>query len=252
MKKNVRKLLFGLCVIVAVAGLAYIGIYYLRKDSNEAVYGKVQRQVKEKKKEEAQRAEKPKEEIPIDFATLREMNPDIYAWIEIPGTNVNYPIVQSAEDDFYYLNHTIDGKEGYPGSIYTEKINAKNFSDFNTVIYGHDMKDGSMFKDLHKFEDAAFFEEHDKVTIYTETEEKTYQIFAAVVYDDRHLMYSFDNENIEDRKAFLQSLKETRSMRNQFRSDVTVDENSHIITLSTCIGGQPDRRFLVEAVEIDE
>ena len=247
MKKSVRKLLFGLCVVIAVAGLVYIGIYYLRKDNNEAVYGKLQRQVEEKKKEE-----NPKEEIPIDFAVLKKANPDIYAWIEIPGTNVNYPIVQSAEDDSYYLNHTIDGKEGYPGSIYTEKINAKDFSDFNTVIYGHDMKDGSMFKDLHKFEDAAFFEGHDKVTIYTETEEKTYRIFAAVVYDDRHLMYSFDNENVEDRKAFLQSLKESRSMRNQFRSDVAVDENSHIITLSTCIGGQPDKRFLVEAVEIDE
>ena len=247
MKKNVRKRLFVLCVVVAAAGLIYIATYYLRKDNNEAVYGKVQKQVEEKKKEEI-----PKEEIPIDFATLKKTNPDIYAWIEIPGTNVNYPIVQSAEDDSYYLNHTIDGKEGYPGSIYTEKINAKTFSDFNTVIYGHDMKDGSMFKDLHKFEDATFFEEHDKVTIYTEEEEKTYQIFAAVVYDDRHLMYSFDNENVEDRKAFLQSLKETRSMRNQFRSDVTVDENSHIITLSTCIGGQPDKRFLVEAVEIDE
>ena len=247
MKKSVRKLLFGLCVVIAVAGLAYIGIYYLRKDNNEAVYGKLQRQVEEKKKEE-----NPKEEIPIDFTALKKTNPDIYAWIEIPGTNVNYPIVQSAEDDSYYLNHTIDGKEGYPGSIYTEKINAKDFSDFNTVIYGHDMKNGSMFKDLHKFEDAAFFEEHDKVTIYTETEEKTYRIFAAVVYDDRHLMYSFDNENVEDRKAFLQSLKESRSMRNQFRSDVAVDGNSHIITLSTCIGGQPDKRFLVEAVEIDE
>ena len=69
---------------------------------------------------------------------------------------MNYPIVQSAYDS-YYLNHMIDGKEGYPGSIYTEKINAKTFSDFNTVIYGHDMKDGSMFKDLHKFEDATFF-----------------------------------------------------------------------------------------------
>lgn len=247
MKKNVRKLLFGLCVVVAVAGISYIGLYYLRKDHNEAVYGKMQRQIKEVKKEES-----PKEEVPVDFAALKKTNPDIYAWIEIPGTNVSYPIAQSAEDDAYYLNHTIDGKEGYPGSIYTEKINAKDFSDFNTVIYGHDMKDGSMFKDLHKFEDAAFFAEHDKVTIYTETEEKTYQIFAAVVYDDRHLLYSFDNENVDDRKAFLQSVWESRSMRNQFRSDVTVDENSHIITLSTCIGGQPDHRFLVEAVEIDE
>ena len=171
MKKRVGKILFWLCIVVCVLGLAYIAIYYFRKDKNEDVYQKVQKQVEEKKQEED-----AEDEIPIDFASLKETNPDIYAWIEIPDTNVNYPIVQSADDDSYYLNHTIDGQEGYPGSIYTEKVNAKDFSDFNTVIYGHDMKDGSMFKDLHKFEDADFFEQHDKVTIYTENECKTYQI----------------------------------------------------------------------------
>lgn len=220
MKKRVGKILFWLCIVVCVLGVAYIAIYYFRKDKNEDVYQKVQKQVEEKKQEED-----AEDEIPIDFASLKETNPDIYAWIEIPDTNVNYPIVQSADDDSYYLNHTIDGQEGYPGSIYTEKVNAKDFSDFNTVIYGHDMKDGSMFKDLHKFEDADFFEQHDKVTIYTENECKTYRIFAAVVYDDRHLMYSFDNNNISDRKAFLESLSESRSLKNQFRSGVEVDEN---------------------------
>ena len=141
MKKRVGKILFWLCIVVCVLGVAYIAIYYFRKDKNEDVYQKVQKQVEEKKQEED-----AEDEIPIDFASLKETNPDIYAWIEIPDTNVNYPIVQSADDDSYYLNHTIDGQEGYPGSIYTEKVNAKDFSDFNTVIYGHDMKDGSMFK----------------------------------------------------------------------------------------------------------
>lgn len=135
MKKRVGKILFWLCIVVCVLGLAYIAIYYFRKDKNEDVYQKVQKQVEEKKQEED-----AEDEIPIDFASLKETNPDIYAWIEIPDTNVNYPIVQSADDDSYYLNHTIDGQEGYPGSIYTEKVNAKDFSDFNTVIYGHDMK----------------------------------------------------------------------------------------------------------------
>ena len=131
-------------------------------------------------------------------------------------------------------------------------MNAKDFSDFNTVIYGHDMKDGSMFKDLHKFEDADFFNQHEEVVIYTETEKKVYKIFAAVVYDDRHILYYYNNQNVEDRKDFLQSIYESRNMKNQIRSDVSVDENSHIITLSTCISGQPENRFIVGAVEVDE
>ena len=93
---------------------------------------------------------------------------------------MNYPIVQSADDDSYYLNHTIDGQEGYPGSIYTGKSECKRlFCILILVIYGHDMKDGSMFKDLHKFEDADFFEQHDKVTIYTENECKDVSDFCG-------------------------------------------------------------------------
>ena len=96
MKKRVGKILFWLCIVVCVLGLAYIAIYYFRKDKNEDVYQKVQKQVEEKKQEED-----AEDEIPIDFASLKETNPDIYAWIEIPDTNVNYPIVQSADDDSY-------------------------------------------------------------------------------------------------------------------------------------------------------
>lgn len=93
----------------------------------------------------------------IDFAAAQATNPDVYAWIWIPGTNIDYPILQSeTEDDAYYLNHTIEKKEGLPGTIYTEKYNGKEFSSPVTVVYGHNMKNGSMFADLHKFEDRAF------------------------------------------------------------------------------------------------
>lgn len=246
MKSNTRKNVFRICILICVLGIAYMISYYVKREQNTDVYSQIQKRV------ERGKLKKPKDVIPIDFEALKEINGDIYAWIDIPDTNIHYPIVQSAEDDSYYLNHTIEGKEGYPGSIYTEKINAKDFSDFNTVIYGHDMKNGTMFKHLHKYEDPEFFEKHDKITIYTETEHKTYQVFAAVVYDNRHLMYSYDNKLVEDRKAFLQSIYESRDMKNQIRSDVQVDENSHMITLSTCIGGHPDKRFIVEAVEIHE
>ena len=250
--KNMKKAAFWLCIIICVAGIGYIIGQRVKKEKNAGVYEKVREESRVNEEEPEKEPEEEKEEIPIDFAALKEINPDIYAWINIPGTNIDYPIVQSADDDSYYLNHTIEGAEGYPGSIYTERINAKDFTDFNTVIYGHDMKDGTMFKDLHKYEDAEFFDANNIVHIYTETEHLTYQIFAAVVYDDRHLMYSFDNTNVEDRQDFLQSVYEARDMRNQIRSDVQVNEESHVITMSTCIGGEPEKRFLVEAVRTDE
>ena len=182
--------------------------------------------------------------VPKEFLDSIERNSDVYAWIDIPDTNVHYPILQGGPDDAYYLNHTIDKEAGYPGSIYTESINAKDFSDYNTVIYGHNMKDGSMFKHLHKFEDKEFFDTHEYITIYTESEMKMYRIYAAVVYSDKHIMKKFDFTNIEDRKAYIQSLDTGESV-NQFREGMIVDEESRLVTLATCIGGRPNNRWLV-------
>ncbi len=253
MKRKIRIMLLVLCILVCVGGITYLCLEHWNRKENEDVYDKIQEQVYEEDDvEEIEIPEEEPEEIPIDFAKLKKTNEDIYAWLSIPGTRVDYPIVQHPTDDVYYLDHTIEGKKGYPGSIYTEGLNAKDFSDYNTVVYGHNMKDGTMFKDLHKFEKETFFQKHDTIHVYTETEHKVYKIFAAVMFDDRHLLYSFNYDNEEGCEAFIQSIYESHSMRNQFREDVVVDENSHIITLSTCVGGQPTKRYLVLAVETDE
>lgn len=247
MKEHVRKIVLAGSVILCLGGVAYLVSDHMNQDKNSDVYEQVQEQVQVL--EPTVKEETPVE-VSIDFASLKKINKDIYAWIDIEDTNVHYPIVQSPTDDSYYLEHTIEGVKGYPGSIYTERVNAKDFSDFNTVIYGHDMKDGSMFKHLHKFEDPEFFETHDTVTIYTEKEIKTYRIYAAIVFDNRHLMYHFNNDDIEDRKAFIQAINGARNMKNLYREGMTIDENSKLITMSTCITGQPDKRYLVVAEEI--
>lgn len=117
-------------IILAISCIAYIGYYEYQKKQNENIYTEVQEQVKEDKNKVNKTGKTaPEEEYvsPVDFESLRQSNADIYAWIEIPETNINYPIVQKADDDSYYLNHTIEGKEGYPGAIYTESLNAKDF-----------------------------------------------------------------------------------------------------------------------------
>ena len=117
-------------------------------------------------------------ENPIDFASLTAQYPDVYAWITIPGTRIDYPIVQHPSDNGYYLNHTVDGRKRIEGAIYTENYNSKDFSDPNTLIYGHNMKNGSMFKGLHKYKDRKFMEEHDEVLIYQDGRVLKYKIFA--------------------------------------------------------------------------
>lgn len=197
---------------------------------------------------EAEAASEETAVIPVKFGELQSVNPDVYAWITVPGTEIDYPILQHPSDNSYYLMHNIDGSYGYPGCIYTENLNSKDFTDNNTVIYGHNMKNGSMFAQLHKFEDPDFFRENREVLIYLPDEVLHYTIFAAHIYDDRHLLYSFDFADPEVYEKYLQSVFDTRDMSANIDKEMTVTNEDQIITLVTCIGSQPNNRLLVQAV----
>ena len=192
----------------------------------------------------------PIPEKEVDFADLQEnTNGDIYAWIHIPDTKIDYPVLQHPTDNSYYLNHNLDGSRGYPGCIYTEDYNKKDFTDSNTVLYGHNMKNGTMFAGLHKYGDSEYLEEHPYIYIYTEEGLLAYEIFAAYQSGDEHILYAHDG--FEDRKVYGKYLEEILSMRSMgsvLKEGAEVTEDSRIITLSTCISGKPDNRFLVQGV----
>lgn len=194
----------------------------------------------------------PEEEIPIDFEELWETNPDVYAWIVIPGTDINYPILQHPTDDSYYLNHNLDGSTGRPACIYTESLNSKDFTDNNTVIYGHNMRNGTMFAQLHKFEDKDFFDEHREIIIYLPDKVLHYKIFAVHNYDDRHLLYSFDFSDKAVYKDYLESIFSIDDKNANIDTEMTVTENDKIITLATCVYKQPSLRFHVQAVLVEK
>ena len=191
----------------------------------------------------------------IDFAALQEeTNADIYAWIYIPNTKIDYPVLQHPEDNLYYLNYNIDGTKGYPGCIYTEDYNSKDFTDHNTVIYGHNMKNGTMFAGLHKYEDSKFFEENPYVYIYTADEVYVYQVFAAYEFSDAHILYNYPSDTDAAFSSYLEEVMDVRSMNSNFNSDIEVTGTDKIVTLSTCISNKPNNRYLVQGLllEIDE
>ena len=202
--------------------------------------------------EETTEPETEAEEIPIDFEELQAINPEVYAWITVPGTNVDYPIAQREGDREFYLHHNIYGEYEFAGMIYTEDYNSTDFTDPNTVIYGHNMNNDTMFTTLHYFEDQEFFDEHDEVIIYTPDDVLHYQIFAAYPYDNRHLMQSFDFSDPDVFAAYLDRVFLFWDMKAYFRDGVAVTAEDTIITLSTCISGQESQRYLVQAVLTDE
>ncbi len=201
-------------------------------------------------------------ENPKDFVQIRKDNfdnEDIYAWIEIPGTKVDYPMTQSpadVEDDDYYLHKGLDKNYLFAGTIYTQKsLNKKDFNDRMTVIYGHSMLNKTMFGSLHSFADKDFFDEHSTFTVYTEKHILTYEIISAYEYSDCHLMYAFDFSNdkvFEDYLKFISNPTSYDSDANYRKVSVDLNKDSKIITLSTCMSAHGTTRYLIQAVQIDD
>ncbi len=188
----------------------------------------------------------------VNFTELWKINTDIYAWISIPNTNINYPVLQTDGDDAFYLEHNYKKEYEFAGSIYTEKLNRKDFSDPNTVLYGHNMLNGTMFRHLHNFRDPDFFAANPYIYIYLPERTLTYEIFSAYEYDDRHILYSFD---FNDKQVFAEYLdyatNPTNSMMYNTR-DISVTADDKIITLSTCLGNIDTSRYLVQGVLISD
>ena len=245
-----KKLLVATGIVLLVIGTILGGIG-LRKHLSEKNAGEIYEELKVQMDIEPliklPQVETEQVENPIDFDSLTKEYPDIYAWIRIPGTKVDYPIVQREGDNSYYLNHTIDGKKKTEGSIFTEDYNGKDFEDANTIIYGHNMKNGSMFKTLHKYKDKQFLLDNSEIFIYQKGRVLKYKIFAAYVYDNRHLMLSFDFEDENIFKIYLNNVLTKRDMSSNINTNVDVTAKDKIITLSTC-NNNDAQRYLVQAV----
>ena len=246
-KKNAKLIIIFLIVFVLIFCGVYFGIQIYNNHINETptdttvptTVSEVQQKV----------------ENPIDFASLQAANSEIYAYIKIEDTNVDYPIVQSATDDEFYLRHTAEDKSwSASGAVYTESVNTKTFNDRVTVIYGHNGYGDMFFTTLHRFEKEDFFNNHPYFYIYTPEKKLTYQVISAFKYDDRHIMNSFNFADTVQFLEFEQYLSNPSSALKNVRTqlDKELDEDSKIVVLSTCITNQKSSRYLVCGVLVKD
>lgn len=178
----------------------------------------------------------------VNIEALREINRDIIAWLLVDDTDISYPVLHTTDNETY-LTTAYDGTKNSSGSIFMNAYNAADFTDQNTLIYGHHMRNQSMFGKLLEFEDPAFLETHRSFTIYTDTETLHYEIFAAYVtysasfvYTD-HFDYTWDFYDYIE-KSLASSILDM---------GVEVTEEDHIVTLSTCTSrGDRSERFVVQ------
>ena len=179
---------------------------------------------------------------PVDWDKLLATNADVYAWIRVPGTNIDYPILQASmkrENDFY-LHHDMKGDYSFAGCIYTRRENKKDFSDRLTVIYGHNMINGSMFGTLRRFEDADFFKKHKEFYIYMPQKILKYRIVAYMIQDDTDILERYEANNELGLESYVKEFKQARNIRK--KEEIKPDDS--IVTLSTCDSKSGNRRLL--------
>lgn len=185
---------------------------------------------------------------PVDFSVLWEVNPDIIAWLWLPGIDISYPVVQG-KDNEYYLHRTVDREENFAGSIFMEAANSPDFSDQNTILYGHNMKDQSMFGKLSAFREIETYTENPYIYICIPGKLLKYDIFAGADMPVNGLTYATQYSN-ED---FQSHINEILAASVTPPKPVEVLETDKIITLSTCVGdGNYAYRFVVQGKLVDQ
>lgn len=232
--------------------LIYIGVIAYQEWSAKDSYGKITEIALGSNEQPQLQNSGTTLENPVDFKALKDINTDVYAWISVPGTTVNYPIAQSTVDDNYYLHKDIYKKYLFAGMIYTQSCNSLDFYDPVTVIYGHNMRSDTMFTGLHNFEDPEFFEAHDTFYIYTPDRMLTYKIVSAYKYDNRHIMNSFDFSDPNVLSSFQQHTLDPLSTLRNVRGGIELNADSKLVVLSTCMSNDKKSRYLVNGVLVSD
>lgn len=170
---------------------------------------------------------------------LTKINEDYKIWINVSNTNINYPVVQGTDNDFY-LNHDFNKRESSSGAIFLDYKNDID-KDKNIIIYGHNMKNKTMFQNLMKFKDKSFCEQDNKITLIIDDIIYEYDIFSAYVSDVKDVNLKI---NFKDDKEYLKYIEDIKK-KSIFNRDIDIKSNDRIITLSTCSYEKNNARMII-------
>lgn len=244
-KKSSGGILSLLLLIIALSVFAFAAykLYQIfhEYDKGDKSYEKIREYVRDTETEEE------KDDFSVDFDSLLKQNSDLIAWIRIDGRiNISYPVMQSDDNDFY-LRRLFDKTHNILGSIFMDYNCSSDLTDENTIIYGHNTKNGSMFGGLKKWKEKEEYEDNPYFYIYTpDGMSHQYQVCSVTVTDAESLDYQIGFEDGED---FLNWEKEIQE-RSLYDTGVELNEDSRIVTLSTCTNRTEEERLVVHGVKI--
>jgi sortase B len=180
----------------------------------------------------------------IDLTGLKAINDEAIGWIEIPGTSISYPVVHTT-DDAYYLTHTFNKSENKSGAIFIETLNSPDFTDLHTIVYGHNMKNGSMFAGLKNYQAQSYYNAHPYIYVDLGNVSHCYQIFSAHEAELDDITYTIGYAADDQYAEFLSAIKSS----SLYDTGVEVGVNDSVITLSTCTKSGT-KRFVVHGKKI--
>ena len=243
-KKNKRykKVILNIIIyMILLFVLTYSGIKIYKWYKDKTNNNKIAEQIKSTVIVEDKNEDENKEKYTVDFDKLKEQNNETVAWIKVNNTNVEYPVVRSTNNSFY-LNHSFDKSKNSAGWIFADYKNKFDNTDKNIVIYGHNMRDGSMFGSLKNILNSDWYdnEENLNITLYTDNEKSIYKVFSIykIESEDYYIKTEFSNEN--EFKKFIETLKK-RSIKD---FNINISKEDSILTLSTCANNNKYRVVL--------
>lgn len=244
---NIWTFVMVIGILLITGTLVYMLTLYLNYKKSNDTYNEVKKEVVSVMdgKDETEEEFKWYELATIDLAKLKEKNPEVAGWILFENEDISYPVMYSGEDD-KYLHTTIDGDHAVAGSIFMEGENTPDFEDCHTIIYGHNMRNLSMFGKLKfYYRDNDYYNDHQYFQIFTEKGIYRYQIFGYEIVQSDSYVYSLYDEASDSFADFIDSLR-----RNSYnKNDINVTKDDKVITLSTCTKGE--ERFVVHGVRVD-
>lgn len=181
------------------------------------------------------------------FENLLKINPQVCGWIAVPGTGLSFPLLQGDDNEFY-LHHDIYGQNNRHGAIFVDHKADLYGGEANMIIYGHHMRDGSMFGSLKEYEDRSYWEEHPSFFLFLPEEEREYEIIAVLKNDiysrEKEPFQYYDYEHIPDREMFDEYCQGIKS-HSLYDTGLTARYGDELVTLCTCSYSGKDQRLLV-------
>ena len=249
-----RQIIFRVVITISLAAMAAGAIMIFKSLYEYKIGANSYRELKQfvilpvTVSEDVERGEEPNRWPQVDFEALWKINPDVVAWLYCEDTAINYPVVQRSDNE-YYLRRLLDGTWNIAGTLFVDANNQPGFVDHNTIIYGHNLKDGSMFRCISEYKRQEYFDEHPVILLVTPEENYEIRLFAGYVADPKTPEDTWSTW-FSNREAFQGWIDSTQA-RSTFSSDVEPTITDRFITLSTCSYEWDDARYVVVGVLLE-